>query len=111
MEKIHNEFTSIAYDNVVEVTLMTRILITDDEDKIRSLIAKYAHHEGFETDQSSILYATARRTKRTKSWICSEAPWFTDTSQLYTDELDQLIYTRKIQIWITCVWKTVVKYR
>lgn len=32
---------------------MTRILITDDEDKIRSLIAKYAHHEGFETDEAS----------------------------------------------------------
>ena len=32
---------------------MTRILITDDEDKIRSLIAKYAHHEGFETDEAA----------------------------------------------------------
>lgn len=32
---------------------MTRILITDDEEKIRSLIAKYAKHEGFETDEAS----------------------------------------------------------
>ncbi len=31
---------------------MTRILITDDEAKIRSLIAKYAAHEGFETDEA-----------------------------------------------------------
>lgn len=31
---------------------MTRILITDDEAKIRSLIAKYAIHEGFETDEA-----------------------------------------------------------
>lgn len=32
---------------------MTRILITDDEAKIRSLIQKYASHEGFETDEAS----------------------------------------------------------
>lgn len=32
---------------------MTRILITDDEEKIRSLIIKYAKHEGFETDEAS----------------------------------------------------------
>lgn len=32
---------------------MTRILITDDEAKIRSLIAKYAHHEGFEVEEAS----------------------------------------------------------
>jgi len=32
---------------------MTRILIVDDEEKIRSLIAKYAAHEGFETEQAS----------------------------------------------------------
>ncbi len=31
---------------------MTRILIVDDEEKIRSLIAKYAVHEGFETEQA-----------------------------------------------------------
>ncbi len=31
---------------------MTRILITDDEQKIRSLIVKYATHEGFETDEA-----------------------------------------------------------
>lgn len=31
---------------------MTRILITDDEAKIRSLIAKYAAHEGFETEEA-----------------------------------------------------------
>ncbi len=31
---------------------MTRILITDDEAKIRSLIAKYATHEGFETEEA-----------------------------------------------------------
>ena len=31
---------------------MTRILITDDEAKIRQLIAKYALHEGFETDEA-----------------------------------------------------------
>jgi two-component system response regulator ResD len=31
---------------------MTRILIVDDEEKIRSLIAKYAAHEGFETEQA-----------------------------------------------------------
>lgn len=32
---------------------MTKILITDDEEKIRSLIAKYAKHEGFDTDEAS----------------------------------------------------------
>ena len=32
---------------------MTRILITDDEIKIREMIAKYAKHEGFETDEAS----------------------------------------------------------
>lgn len=32
---------------------MTRILITDDEAKIRSLIAKYAVHEGFEIEEAS----------------------------------------------------------
>lgn len=32
---------------------MTRILITDDEAKIRSLIAKYAAHEGLEVDEAS----------------------------------------------------------
>lgn len=31
---------------------MTKLLIVDDEEKIRSLIAKYAIHEGFETDQA-----------------------------------------------------------
>ncbi len=31
---------------------MTKILITDDEQKIRSLIVKYATHEGFETDEA-----------------------------------------------------------
>ncbi|NLH64389.1 MAG: response regulator transcription factor [Erysipelotrichaceae bacterium] len=31
---------------------MTKILIVDDEEKIRSLIAKYAIHEGFETEQA-----------------------------------------------------------
>ena len=31
---------------------MPRILIVDDEKKIRSLIAKYAAHEGFETEQA-----------------------------------------------------------
>lgn len=31
---------------------MTRILITDDEAKIRELIAKYAKHEGFQTDEA-----------------------------------------------------------
>lgn len=31
---------------------MTRILITDDEAKIRSLISKYAVHEGFETEEA-----------------------------------------------------------
>lgn len=31
---------------------MTRILITDDEAKIRSLIAKYAAHEGFEVEEA-----------------------------------------------------------
>ena len=31
---------------------MPRILIVDDEEKIRSLIAKYAAHEGFETEQA-----------------------------------------------------------
>ena len=32
---------------------MTKILIVDDEAKIREMIAKYAKHEGFETDQAS----------------------------------------------------------
>ena len=31
---------------------MTRILITDDEEKIRTMIAKYAAHENFETDEA-----------------------------------------------------------
>jgi two-component system response regulator ResD len=31
---------------------MTKILITDDEEKIRSMIVKYAKHEGFETDEA-----------------------------------------------------------
>lgn len=31
---------------------MTRILITDDEAKIRELIVKYARHEGFETEEA-----------------------------------------------------------
>jgi DNA-binding response OmpR family regulator len=31
---------------------MTKILIVDDEEKIRALIAKYAIHEGFETEQA-----------------------------------------------------------
>ena len=31
---------------------MTRILITDDEEKIRNTICKYAHYEGFETDEA-----------------------------------------------------------
>ena len=31
---------------------MTRILITDDEEKIRNMICKYAHYEGFETDEA-----------------------------------------------------------
>ena len=31
---------------------MTRILITDDEAKIRELIVKYARHEGFDTDEA-----------------------------------------------------------
>ncbi len=31
---------------------MTRILITDDEEKIRDMICKYAHYEGFETDEA-----------------------------------------------------------
>lgn len=32
---------------------MTKILIADDEAKIREMIAKYAAHEGFETDEAS----------------------------------------------------------
>ena len=32
---------------------MTKILIVDDEAKIREMIVKYAVHEGFETDQAS----------------------------------------------------------
>ncbi len=31
---------------------MTRILIVDDEEKIRNMIAKYAKHEGFDTDEA-----------------------------------------------------------
>lgn len=31
---------------------MTRLLIVDDEDKIREMIRKYAAHEGFETDEA-----------------------------------------------------------
>ncbi len=31
---------------------MTRILIVDDEDMIRNMIAKYTKHEGFETDEA-----------------------------------------------------------
>ena len=31
---------------------MTKILITDDEPKIREMIAKYAVHEGFETEEA-----------------------------------------------------------
>lgn len=31
---------------------MTRILITDDEEKIRNMICKYAQYEGFETDEA-----------------------------------------------------------
>ena len=31
---------------------MARILITDDEEKIRQMIVKYAKHEGFETDEA-----------------------------------------------------------
>ncbi|MBR3357595.1 MAG: response regulator transcription factor [Solobacterium sp.] len=31
---------------------MTKILITDDEAKIREMIAKYAAHEGFETEEA-----------------------------------------------------------
>ncbi len=31
---------------------MTKILIVDDEEKIRAMIDKYARHEGFETDQA-----------------------------------------------------------
>lgn len=32
---------------------MTKLLITDDEEKIRNIIVKYAKHEGFETDEAS----------------------------------------------------------
>jgi len=32
---------------------MTRILIVDDEAKIREMIVKYAKHEGFETDEAA----------------------------------------------------------
>ena len=32
---------------------MTKILIVDDEQKIREMIRKYAVHEGFETDEAS----------------------------------------------------------
>ena len=32
---------------------MTKILIVDDEQKIREMIRKYAKHEGFETDEAS----------------------------------------------------------
>lgn len=32
---------------------MTKILIVDDEAKIREMIAKYARHEGFESEQAS----------------------------------------------------------
>ena len=32
---------------------MTRILIVDDEEKIREMIRKYAAFEGFETDEAS----------------------------------------------------------
>ncbi len=32
---------------------MTRILVTDDENKIRELIRKYAEYEGFEVDEAS----------------------------------------------------------
>lgn len=31
---------------------MTKILITDDEEKIRNMICKYAHYEGFETEEA-----------------------------------------------------------
>lgn len=31
---------------------MTKILIVDDEEKIRAMITKYARHEGFETDEA-----------------------------------------------------------
>ena len=31
---------------------MTKILVVDDEDKIREMIVKYAKHEGFETDEA-----------------------------------------------------------
>ena len=31
---------------------MTRILIVDDEEKIRQMIRKYAEYEGFETDEA-----------------------------------------------------------
>jgi len=32
---------------------MTKILIVDDEVKIREMIMKYARHEGFETEEAS----------------------------------------------------------
>ena len=32
---------------------MTKILITDDEEKIRAMIRKYAEYEGFETDEAA----------------------------------------------------------
>ena len=45
-------FTRVDYDCGKEVRNMTKILIVDDEEKIRNMIVKYAVHEGFQTEEA-----------------------------------------------------------
>ena len=43
---------------------MTKILIVDDEAKIRELIIKYAKHEGFETAEAAEWHGSSRTMRK-----------------------------------------------
>jgi DNA-binding response OmpR family regulator len=49
---------------------MTKILITDDEEKIRAMIRKYAEYEGFETDEAANGMEAVDKCRQNKYDLC-----------------------------------------
>lgn len=49
---------------------MTRILIVDDEEKIRNMIRKYAEYEGFQTDEAKDGLEAVQKCEKNKYDLC-----------------------------------------
>ncbi|MGM9919216.1 MAG: response regulator transcription factor, partial [Lactimicrobium massiliense] len=49
---------------------MTRILIVDDEEKIRNMIRKYAEYEGFQTDEAKDGLEAVQKCEKNNYDLC-----------------------------------------